>query len=611
MIQVLFVDDESDILDIACLYLQKGSDISVTPAESAIQALELIQDGSFDVIVSDYEMPRMDGIAFLRQLRSQNDETPFIMYTGRSREKLVIDALNSGAFFLLQKGGISPTAQFLELRSVIEKAYGKKLAVERIRQSEERYRVLAESSHDAIFIIGPDGCLTYVNSFGARMLGRRVDDIVGKGLVEIFPPDISPHFLHNVREIFLTATPISHVSKVPFALRDRWLETWLTPILGEDGKVRAVMGASRDITSRMEMEEANKASELKFRAVLDQAADPILLIDPAGIVIDVNQRALTLTGIAREEFLGSPAQVFFKESDREAWEKHQKQLSTVVSMLSDIHLVNRKGDEIPVEVTSTSVVTARESFHQVVIRDVTERNRTLSLLRKQQQQLEATNRELEAFAYSVSHDLRAPVRVIEGYSSILLDKYSDAVPPEMRRIIERIMVATQKMQALIHDLLNLSRINKVEYRTEPVDLSALSRKIIDEIRMSDPSRVVCVEIDPDMTVHGDKSLLEVMLRNLLENAWKYTGQVPDPHIEVRKLMDPPKNPWYVVRDNGAGFDSLAAKDLFTPFKRFHTESEFSGTGIGLAIVQRIVNRHSGRVWAESSPGKGASFFFEL
>lgn len=615
MIKVLFVDDEPDIIEVARLYLEKDPGISVTPAYSGGSAIELMKEnGPFDVIVSDHEMPGMDGLALLNTLRKEGDETPFIMYTGRSREQVVIEALNSGAFFLLQKGGVSPKAQFIEMGDVIAKAVGRKRALDNVRKSEERYRLLAESAHDAIFIQDLQGVLTYINTYGASVFGREPGQIVGKCLEDLFPGSVTDEFRSGMAVVMNTGLPHSLISRIPGKDGEIWLETWLVPIKGDDSRTFEIMGLSRDISERMAMEEAVRASELKCRTLLDQAPDAIFITDPlSSRILEVNRQACLITGRSQEELIGMNVEAILSEKERKTWMVHVGALREgPVPVLSGVHVRNCKSGEIPVDISCTPVLIGENAYHQVVVRDMTEWNRTMLLLEQQQKQLEATNRELEAFSYSVSHDLRAPARVIEGYSTILLEKHGNEVNPEMRHILERIMAATRKMQNLISDLLSLSRVSNAEFKSERVDMSVIARGIADDLLSQDPGgRHVEFIITPGMSIRGDKALIEVMLRNLIENSWKYTQHTSNPRIEVGMINDPEKAPVFFIRDNGAGFDAASARDLFSPFKRFHSESEFPGTGIGLAIVQRIVHRHRGEIHAESVPGKGAVFFFEF
>jgi light-regulated signal transduction histidine kinase (bacteriophytochrome) len=224
--------------------------------------------------------------------------------------------------------------------------------------------------------------------------------------------------------------------------------------------------------------------------------------------------------------------------------------------------------------------------------------------------LEAANRELEAFSYSVSHDLRAPLRGISGFSGLLQEGYQQRLDETGRNYLARVKAASTRMAHLIDDLLNLSRIARQAIHRDDVDLSALAREIVDELREADPSRNVDVAIQPGLVAHADPGLARIALANLIDNAWKFTSQVPHARIAGER-GDVGGRPGFAVRDNGAGFDLAYADKLFAPFQRLHGEREFAGTGIGLAIVQRIVNRHGGDVRVQAAPGEGAAFTFTL
>ena len=225
-------------------------------------------------------------------------------------------------------------------------------------------------------------------------------------------------------------------------------------------------------------------------------------------------------------------------------------------------------------------------------------------------QLEYTNQELEAFCYSVSHDLRAPLRSIDGFSQALLEDFPQNVPEEARRYLSRIRSSTQRMAQLIEDLLNLSRVSRAELQRQEVDVTEIARSVIAELRGRDPKRSVEVQVWDGMRANGDARLLRAALENLLGNAWKFSEKAAAARIEVGALTDRGVTT-YFVRDNGAGFDMAYADKLFGAFQRLHSVNEYAGTGIGLATVQRIVHRHGGRIWADAKPGQGAVFFFTL
>lgn len=231
-------------------------------------------------------------------------------------------------------------------------------------------------------------------------------------------------------------------------------------------------------------------------------------------------------------------------------------------------------------------------------------------LEAQATELEVTNRELEAFSYSVSHDLRAPLRSMDGFSQALLDDYGDGLDAQAKDYLNRIRTASQRMSKLIDDLLNLSRVSRGTMKREPVDLSAMVEALAGQLKAEQPERTVDFLIQSGIVVEGDPQLLSLAMENLLRNSWKFTGRTSLPVIQFGTMKREGRMV-YFIRDNGAGFDMVNAAKLFTPFQRLHSTAEFPGTGIGLAIVQRIIRRHGGMVCAEGEPGKGAVFYFTL
>ncbi len=246
-------------------------------------------------------------------------------------------------------------------------------------------------------------------------------------------------------------------------------------------------------------------------------------------------------------------------------------------------------------------------------------------VRERTAELEAANRELEAFCYSVSHDLRTPLRTIDGFSQAALEDYGMHLDETGRDYLNRVRNGCRHMDQLIDDLLNLSRVTRDQMHRAPVDLTALAQTVADQLRDSDPAHHVEFRIEPGLTAFGDARLLRAALFNLLSNAWKFSSKRPDPMIEFgRTALGPqpsapcsppsgvtPQSPVFLVRDNGVGFDMRYAGKLFTAFQRLHTAQEFTGTGIGLATVARVIQRHGGRIWAEAAPGQGATFYFTL
>jgi signal transduction histidine kinase len=289
-----------------------------------------------------------------------------------------------------------------------------------------------------------------------------------------------------------------------------------------------------------------------------------------------------------------------------------KVLTAVASILTAILLMKL----IPVALTipSPAQLTAVNDQLEREIAERTEAEQKVTKLndelRRRNTDLETTSKELEAFSYSISHDLRAPLRGLNGFSQVLVEDYGDRLGDEGKNLLQRIRAGSQRMGQLIDDLLNLSRVSRGELRHASVDLSRLARSVVEELRASDPQRSVDLRIADDLRVDGDPNLLRVALENLLGNAWKYTAKRPRSTIEFGLSRDNDHSSFF-VRDDGVGFDMQYVGKLFTPFQRLHGVDEFPGTGIGLVTVQRIIRRHGGRVWAEAEVNKGATFHFTL
>jgi light-regulated signal transduction histidine kinase (bacteriophytochrome) len=247
--------------------------------------------------------------------------------------------------------------------------------------------------------------------------------------------------------------------------------------------------------------------------------------------------------------------------------------------------------------------------------DITNQKRAEAKLRETSAQLSASNRELEAFAYSVSHDLRSPLRAIDGFSKALLEDYGDKFDADAKDYFDRIRSNVARMGTLIDDLLSLSRVSRSEIEYRKVNLSILVQEQLDELQTTDPQRQVEIEIAPNVWVSADPSLMRVVVSNLIQNAWKFTSHHATARIEFGMLASENQQEneqfTYFIRDNGAGFDMNYVKKLFGVFQRLHNTNEFAGTGIGLATVQRVIHRHGGRVWAEGAVEKGATIYFTL
>ncbi|HWP60219.1 MAG TPA: PAS domain S-box protein [Candidatus Acidoferrales bacterium] len=384
----------------------------------------------------------------------------------------------------------------------------------------------------------------------------------------------------------------------------------------------ATLAAIRDITERGRAEEALRASEERFRAVVETANQAIISADSDGNITQFNRAAERIFGYAAEGVMGKPLTILMPERFRAAHEQGLNRFrstgeSRVIGGTTEVIGRRQDGTEFPLELSLTAWKIGPRYYFTGILVDIAERKRREEEIRMLNErlnrraiELEAVNRELEAFSYSASHDLRAPLRSINGFSQALLEDCADKLDEQGKRYLQRICAATERMGQIIDDMLMMARVTRSELRVEIVDMSALARRIAEELQRSAPQRQVEWVIASGLEAHADPGLLRAALENLLGNAWKFTSKKEKAKIEFGVTENPDSRVFF-VRDNGAGFDMAYADKLFGVFQRLHSAGEFEGTGIGLATVQRIVHRHGGRIWAEGVVGQGASFYFTL
>jgi PAS domain S-box-containing protein len=371
----------------------------------------------------------------------------------------------------------------------------------------------------------------------------------------------------------------------------------------------------QEMGRRHKAEAALRASEERFRLLVTGVKDyAILMLDPEGRVASWNAGAERIKGYHADEILGKHFSVFYPAEEVERGKPHfELKVAAREGRIEDEGWrVRRDGSQFWANVVITALRDEKGRLRGFgkVTRDMTERRSAEEDMETRNAQLEAANEELRAFSYSVSHDLRAPLRAIDGFSLAVLEDYETKLDTEGKTYLQRIRVAAGRMGQLIDGMLNLARISRAGIVRESVDLSPLAEEIAAELQASQPQRKATIVIPPKLPVKGDRLLLRVVLENLLSNAWKFTSERPTTQIEVGMKANGRKT-IHFVRDNGAGFDMQHADKLFGVFQRLHRENEFPGTGVGLATVQRIIHRHGGRIWAEAAPGGGATFYFVL
>lgn len=395
----------------------------------------------------------------------------------------------------------------------------------------------------------------------------------------------------------------------------------------EDGRPARMVGTVQDITERKLAERALRESELRFRTLFEQSPEAILVLDPHDTerilpVVDCNEVACRQYGYTRQELVG------LELSDVERAGRDRDSLVNLMERLERGQLVEietshrrRDGSEYCVEARLSLLVVNNRELLLAVIRDISGRKRAEEEVRllneklearveERTRQLEEANRELEAFSYSISHDLRAPVRAISGFIQILREDHGECLHGEANRLFEVIAGNARRMGELIDDLLAFSRLSGRDIRRRTVDMNQLVASVIKEFTRERGSNRTLYRVRDLPPANGDESLLRQVLVNLIGNAAKFSRTTVQPAIEIQARVEA-TGVVYSVQDNGVGFDMRHASRLFGVFQRLHKAEQFEGTGVGLAIVQRIIHRHGGQVWAESSPGAGAVFYFRL
>jgi len=511
-----------------------------------------------------------------------------------------------------------------------------RIAQERIRASEEKYRSLFENANDAIYLIDPaTQVILDCNGQAARMDGYSLDELKAMRVVDLHPADERPLLPHKFKEVSERGSA-SGISGLHHLTKDgRIVPVEVNAALIEIGGRKLNLSVVRDITERKRAEEALRESRQVLERTLYSLRDAVFILNADSVEItDCNPAASEIFGYSREEMLGRTTT--FLHVDEAALEEFRKHLYPAIEAKGFLHqlefnMKRKDGTIFPTEHSVMPLVDEKgnRTGWVSVVRDITERKRLEAereqLLAEVQRyateleqrvaerttELQAANRELEAFTYSVSHDLKAPLRGIDGYSHLLLQDYADKLDEEGRTFLYTIRSAAQQMNQLIDDLLAYSRLERRAMTTRSLNPRPLVEMLVAERADELQARQVTLSVDiPCATVTAEAEGLAEAVRNLLDNALKFTRDVPAPRIEIGG-RETEKSCIIWVRDNGIGFDMQYHDRIFEIFQRLPRAEDYPGTGVGLAIVRKVMQRMGGRVWAESAPGEGATFYLEI
>ena len=506
----------------------------------------------------------------------------------------------------------------------------RKRAERELRENHRRLQHILDSMFTFVGLFSVDGTVLDVNRAPLDATGQRRAELIGKPWWESSSfagrPDAQAQLRDAVRRAAQGDTVRFDVVAVLGDGAPHTFDTTVGPLYDNGGRVTQLVASGADVTERVRAIEALQIGERRLKEAqrigrlgsLDWnlRSNELLLSDEA-------LEMFGLDGAATPPTLADVLALQHPDDQARVEESLTRAIAGTAKHDLEHRMIRSDGSVVVVRATAELLRDSNGQPDRLLgtVIDITAAKRAEDEIRRlnahleqrviqRTQQLEAANHELEAFGYSVSHDLRAPLRGVDGFTQAIEEEYADRLDDRGREHLARVRAGVRRMNALIDDMLRLSRVTSGPMRSEPVDLSEMARQAVSELRAADPSRRVAVAIEPAHLVTGDRQLLRAVMTNLLGNAWKFSCGQEEARIAFGRAGADPE-PAFYVRDNGAGFDMAYADKLFGAFQRLHTSAEFPGTGIGLAIVQRIVSRHGGRTWAEGVKGQGATFYFAL
>jgi PAS domain S-box-containing protein len=486
-------------------------------------------------------------------------------------------------------------------------------------EASAQLAAIVNSSNDAIIGKDLDSIVTSWNAGAEKVFGYSAKEMIGQPITRLIPADRQQEEMQIIGRIRKGET-VEHFDTVRLTKEGRLIDIAVTvsPIRDKMGKIVGASKVARDISERKQAEQARQLTEARYRALFDYAPDGIVIADPESTYLDANPSICRMLGYTRDELVGLHASKIVAQVEIAKIGVALNDIKTKSSHHREWQFRRKDNSIFAAEVHATAMP---DGNLMGMISDITERKKAEEEIQKlnttleqrvaeRTAELEAANKELEAFSYSVSHDLRSPLRAVDGFSQAVLEDYGPQLPEEGQRYLRTIREGAQRMGVLIDDLLAFSRLSRSPLNKQKVNTTEQVRHVLKGLAAQSEGRKIDVRLDDLPACEGSPAMLEHVWSNLLSNAFKYTRQREKAVVEIGGKTEQGENV-YFVRDNGAGFDMKYAHKLFGVFQRLHRAEEFEGTGVGLAIVQRIIHRHGGRIWADAAVDRGATFYFTL
>ncbi len=477
-----------------------------------------------------------------------------------------------------------------------------------LRNSEQRYRTLFEHAGDAIFVLDLEGHYLDINPAACQQL-----DFSYEELLQMSPADVAVSM--DTTDLQKYITLLSQQQHLIFEGEHRRRDGTTFPVeinsryIEYDGQP-AILSTSRDITERKAFEEALKNSEQRYRTLFEHSGDAIFVHDMEGRFLDVNQTACEMLGYSRDKLLEMTPQDVAVPEDAQLFSEHMQQLTQDQQIVFEAQHLRQDGTTVPVEVSSRHIEYDGQPAILSTARDITERQEAARQIEQYADDLARSNKELEQFAYVVSHDLQEPARMVSSYLDLIARRYRGEIDEKADGYIHYAVDGAERMQEMIRALLNLSRVETRGKAFAPTDVETIVERtltILDRVIEESGAKITYTDLP---TVQADRTQLAQVFQNLIANAIKFRREDVAPHVHVSARRE--DGAWcFAISDNGIGIDPGQADRIFQIFQRLHTREEYPGTGIGLALARKIVERHGGRLWMESVPGEGSTFYFTL